>query len=127
MTDNNDPFAGMKGDFGAMMKSAKDVLVKMESVRKELDQTEVIGEAGAGLVKVIMFANITVKKVEIDISLMKEDKAVLEEMVASAMANAIRKAEAKQKEKAAAITNGFPMPGRAGSGFNPTDSGHFKA
>lgn len=103
-----DPFSGGVPDFSKMMKSAQDVLQKMEKVRRELDKTEVMGEAGAGLVKVFLFANLTVKQVSIDESLLKEEKAVLEEMMASAIADAIRRAEATQKEKASHMMSDFP-------------------
>ena len=102
------PFSGGTPDFSKMMKSAQEVLQKMEKVRRELDKTEVTGEAGAGLVKIVLFANLTVKQVSIDESLLKEEKTVLEEMMASAIADAIRRAEAKQKEKASHMMSDFP-------------------
>lgn len=123
------PFSGGTPDFSSMMKSAQEVLQKMEKIRRELDKTEVTGEAGAGLVKIVLFANLTVKQVSIDDSLLKEEKTVLEELMASAIADAIRRAEAKQKEKASSMMSGFPggiSPSNPFSGnANPFDQ--FKA
>jgi len=123
-----DPFSGRAPDFSNMMKSAQEVLQKMEKIRRELDKTEVTGEAGAGLVKIVLFANLTVKQVSIDESLLKEEKTVLEELIASAIADAIRRAEAKQKEKASSMMSDFPggiSPSNPFGNANPFDQ--FKA
>lgn len=104
----------MKGGLGNMMKQAKQMQEKMERVQQEIARMEVIGEAGAGLVKVTMLGNHNVKRVEIDPSLFDDDKDMLEDLLAAAVNDAVRRVEEGNKEKMASVTAGIPLP----PGFN---------
>lgn len=104
----------MKGGLGNMMKQAKQMQEKMERVQQEIARMEVTGEAGAGLVKVTMLGNHNVKRVEIDPSLFDDDKDMLEDLLAAAVNDAVRRIEEGNKEKMASVTAGIPLP----PGFN---------
>lgn len=104
----------MKGGLGNMMKQAKQMQEKMERVQQEIARMEVTGEAGAGLVKVTMLGNHNVKRVEIDPSLFDDDKDMLEDLLAAAVNDAVRRVEEGNKEKMASVTAGIPLP----PGFN---------
>ncbi|MBL4865488.1 MAG: YbaB/EbfC family nucleoid-associated protein [Pseudomonadales bacterium] len=100
----------MKDSIGDIMSQAKKVQEQMQKVQEELAQAEVIGESGAGMVKIIMTGRHDVKKVEIDSSLFSENKEVVEDLVAAALNDAVRKVDEFNKEKVASITSGFPIP-----------------
>lgn len=104
----------MKGGLGNMMKQAKQMQEKMERVQQEIARMEVTGEAGAGLVKVTMLGNHNVKRVEIDPSLFDDDKDMLEDLLAAAVNDAVRRVEEGNKEKMASVTAGISLP----PGFN---------
>ncbi|MFT6899483.1 MAG: DNA-binding YbaB/EbfC family protein, partial [Paraglaciecola sp.] len=78
--------------------------------QEELAQIEVTGEAGAGLVKITMTCNHNVRKVEIDPSLMDDDKDMIEDLVAAATNDAVRRVQETTKEKMADVTGGMPLP-----------------
>jgi nucleoid-associated protein EbfC len=99
-----------KANLGGLMKQAQQMQDNMKKAQDGLAQVEVMGEAGAGLIKVTMTCRNEVRRVHIDTSLLLEDKDMLEDLVAAAMNDAVRKAEATSSEKMAAITAGFPMP-----------------
>lgn len=99
----------MKG-LGDMMKQAQQMQEKMQEIQAQLAEMEVHAEAGAGLVKVIMTGRRDVKSVTIDPSLMQEDKSLLEDLIAAAMNDAVRKVEANQQETMADLTAGMPIP-----------------
>lgn len=99
----------MKG-LGDMMKQAQEMQANMQKVQEELAQTEVTGEAGAGLVAVTMTGRHDVRKVNIDDSLMSEDKEVLEDLLAAAVNDAVRKVEANSKEKMSGMAAGMGIP-----------------
>lgn len=82
----------------------------MQKAQEALAQAELIGEAGAGLVKVTMTGQHDVKRVSIDDSLLSEDKEVLEDLIAAAVNDAVRKVEAKSKETMGAATAGMGLP-----------------
>ena len=100
----------MKGGLGALMKQAQQMQENMRKAQEELAKIEVEGQSGAGLVKVVMTCKFSVKKVSIDASLVGEDKDMLEDLVAAAFNDAVRKAEATSNEKMAAVTAGLPLP-----------------
>lgn len=98
-------------DFLGLMKQATELKSKMEAMQAELDQIEVEGAAGGGLVKVRMTAKGEVKAVALDASLMKpEEKEIVEDLIVAAHAEARRKAETLLQEKMKALTGGLPLP-----------------
>ncbi|MBL4794485.1 MAG: YbaB/EbfC family nucleoid-associated protein [Pseudomonadales bacterium] len=92
-----------------IMQQAQKVQEQMQKVQEELAKAEVSGESGAGLVKIIMTGRHDVKKVDIDSSLLTEDKEVLEDLIAAALNDAVRKVDEFNKEKVSSITSGFPI------------------
>ena len=101
----------MKADLGELMKQAQKKKKKMQKAQEDLARAEVIGEAGAGLVKVCMNGRHDVKRVEIDPSLMGEDKEMLEDLLAAAVNDAVRRVEQKNQEQLASMTAGIDLPG----------------
>jgi DNA-binding YbaB/EbfC family protein len=98
-------------DFMGMMKQAAELKSKMEAMQAELDQIEVEGAAGGGMVTVKLTAKGELKAVTIDPSLMKPDeKEIVEDLVVTAHAEARRKAETLMQEKMKALTGGLPLP-----------------
>ena len=95
---------------GGMMEQAKKMQEQMEKAQKDLAKAEYVGEAGAGLVKVIMTGRHDVKKVSIDDSLLKDDKVLLEQLFASAVNDAVRKIESGNKDKLAGFASGIDLP-----------------
>lgn len=95
---------------GDLMKQAKQVQENMQKMQAELANAEVQGESGAGLVKVTMTGRHDVKSVAIDDSLMSEDKEMLEDLLAAAVNDAVRKVEAFNKDKMSDITGGMNIP-----------------
>lgn len=100
----------MKGGIGQLMKQAKAMQANMEKAQAELAETEVTGEAGAGLVSVTMSCRHEVRGIRIDDSLLGEDRDMLEDLVAAAFNDALRKAEAVSKEKMAGLAGGLGLP-----------------
>ncbi|WP_020406656.1 YbaB/EbfC family nucleoid-associated protein [Hahella ganghwensis] len=99
-----------KGNVGDLMKQAQKIQEQMQKAQEELANAEVQGEAGAGMVKVIMNGRHDVKKVEIDASLMQEDKDMLEDLIAAAVNDAVRKVESNNQEKMSSLTSGMGVP-----------------
>jgi nucleoid-associated protein EbfC len=98
-------------DFMGMMKQAAELKSKMEAMQAELDQIEVEGAAGGGMVTVKLTAKGELKEVTIDPSLMKPDeKGIVEDLVVTAHAEARRKAETQLAEKMKSLTGGLPLP-----------------
>jgi nucleoid-associated protein EbfC len=98
-------------DFMGMMKQAAELKSKMEAMQAELDQVEVEGAAGGGMVMVKLTAKGELKAVTIDPSLMKpEEKEIVEDLVVAAHAEARRKAETLLQEKMKSLTGGLPLP-----------------
>ncbi len=100
----------MKGGMGNMMKQAQKMQEKMQQMQEEVAKLEVTGEAGAGLVSVLMTGRHDVKKVTIDDSVMGEDKDLLEDLLAAAVNDAVRKIESTSQEKMASVTAGMGLP-----------------
>jgi DNA-binding YbaB/EbfC family protein len=99
-----------KGGLGNLMKQAQQMQENMQRMQEELKSIEVEGQSGAGLVKVTMTCKNIVKKVSIDPTLVGEDKDMLEDLVAAAVNDAVRRVEATTQEKMAGLTMGMPMP-----------------
>jgi len=103
-------------DFMGMMKQAAQLQSKMQALQTELDQIEVEGTAGGGLVSVRLTAKGDLKAVRIDDSLIKPgEKEIVEDLLVAAHADARRKAEALLQEKMKELTGGLPLP----PGLNP--------
>jgi len=100
----------MKGQLAGMMKQAQQMQDNMKKMQEQLASIEVEGQSGAGMVKVIMTCKHDVKRVAIDPSLFGDDKDMLEDLVAAAFNDAVRKAEATSAEKMSSITAGMPLP-----------------
>ncbi|KRS20292.1 nucleoid-associated protein [Alishewanella sp. WH16-1] len=99
-----------KGGMGNMLKQAQAMQDKMQKMQAEIANMEVTGEAGAGLVKVTMTGNHNVRRVSIDDSLMSDDKEMLEDLIAAALNDAVRRVEENNKEQMAKITGGLQLP-----------------
>ena len=100
----------MKNQLAGLMKQAQQMQDSMKKAQDELAQTEVEGQSGAGLVKVTMTCRHDVKRVTIDPSLLSEDKDMLEDLVAAAFNDAVRRAEATTQEKLGSLTAGMGLP-----------------
>ena len=105
------------GGLGALMKQAQQMQENMRKAQEELAQIEVEGQAGAGLVKLVMTCKFKVKRVTIDPSLLGEDKDMLEDLVMAAMNDAVAKAEATTQVKMAGFTAGLNLPPGMGLPF----------
>jgi nucleoid-associated protein EbfC len=100
----------MKGGMGNLMKQAQQMQEKMAKAQEQLAKMEVIGESGAGMVKVTMTGGHSVRRVEIDDSLMEDDKDMLEDLISAAFNDAVRRVEEQNKEKMGALTGGMQLP-----------------
>lgn len=101
-----------KGQLAGLMKQAQNMQDNMKKAQEELGSIEVTGESGAGLVKVTMTCKHDVKRVQIDPSLLGDDKDMLEDLVAAAFNAALKKAEDTSSEKMSKISAGMPgLPG----------------
>lgn len=101
----------MKGGLGNIMKQAQQMQENLRKAQAELANIEVTGSAAGGLVSVVMTCRHDVKRVSIDPSLLQDDKEVLEDLVAAAVNDAVRKVEETTQQKMAGITSGFNLPG----------------
>ena len=95
---------------GNLMKQAQQMQAKMQQAQEEVANMEVIGESGAGMVKVTMSGSHSVRRVEIDQSMMEDDKEMIEDLVAAAFNDAVRRVEEANKEKMSGVTGGMQMP-----------------
>ncbi|MFC3391909.1 YbaB/EbfC family nucleoid-associated protein [Aidingimonas halophila] len=98
------------GGMGNLMQQAQEMQEKMQRVQEEVAQAEVVGEAGAGMIKVTMNGRHDVSKVDIDPSVMQEDKELLEDLLGAAVNDAVRKVEANSREKMEEATAGLNLP-----------------
>ena len=99
-----------KNQLAGLMKQAQAMQDNLKRAQEELARIEVEGQAGAGLVKVTMTCRHDVKRVTIDTSLLGEDKDMLEDLVAAAVNDAVRRVEATTQEKMSGLTGGLPLP-----------------
>jgi nucleoid-associated protein EbfC len=100
----------MKGQIAGLMKQAQAMQDNLKRAQDELATMEVEGQSGAGLVKITMTCKHDVRRVTIDPSLLADDKDMLEDLVAAAFNDGLRKAEAVSSEKMGKLTAGMPMP-----------------
>lgn len=99
----------MKGGIAGLMKQAQQMQERMAKAQEELATMEVEGQSGAGAVKVTMTCKHDVRRVSIDASVM-DDKEMLEDLVAAAVNDAVRKAEATANDKMSGFTAGLQLP-----------------
>jgi|SRR5215467_11501986 DNA-binding YbaB/EbfC family protein len=100
----------MKNQLAGLMKQAQQMQDNLKKAQEELAQMEVEGQSGAGLVKIVMTGRHDVKRVTVDPSLMGEDKDMLEDLIAAAINDAVRRVEMTTQEKMAGLAGGLPMP-----------------
>ncbi len=101
----------MKGGIAGLMKQAQQMQENLKRVQEELASLEVEGQSGAGMVRVVMTCRHDVKRVVIDPSLLGgEDKDMLEDLVAAAVNDAVRRVEATIQERMSAVTAGLALP-----------------
>lgn len=99
-----------KGGMGNIMKQAQQMQERMEKAQEEIKSLEVTGEAGAGLVKVTMLGSHNVRRVEIDESLMEDDKDMIEDLLAAAVNDAVRRVGEETQKRMSEVTGGMQMP-----------------
>ncbi|HVS56428.1 MAG TPA: YbaB/EbfC family nucleoid-associated protein [Casimicrobiaceae bacterium] len=100
----------MKNQLAGLMKQAQAMQENMKQAQDAIAAMEVEGEAGGGMVKVVMTGRHDVKRVTIAPTLLSEDKDMLEDLVAAAMNDAVRKVETASQQKMAGLTAGMPLP-----------------
>ncbi|MCP5161820.1 MAG: YbaB/EbfC family nucleoid-associated protein [Hahellaceae bacterium] len=100
----------IKGGMNELMRQAQRMQEQLQKAQEELANAEVNGESGAGLVQIVMTGRHDVKKVTIDPSLMSEDKELLEDLLAAAVNDAVRKVEANSQAKMGNLGAGMGMP-----------------
>ena len=99
-----------KGGMGNLMKQAQMMQERMQKMQEEVAKMEVTGESGAGMVKITITGSHNVRRVAIDPSLMDDDQEMLEDLIAAAFNDAVRRAEEQNKAKMAEITGGMQLP-----------------
>lgn len=101
----------MKNNLSDLMQQAQKMQADMQKAQEEASNAEIQGESGAGLVTVIMTGRHDVKRVTIDPSVLGEDKEVLEDLLAAAVNDAVRKVEAHNQQAMSGIASGLDLPG----------------
>ena len=107
----------MKGDLGNLMRQAQKLQEDMKKAQAELKNLEVEGQAGGNLVKVVMTGKHEVRKVQIDDSLLNDDKDMLEDLIAAATNDASNKIEQLTKDRFSSVTHGLNLPAGMGLPF----------
>ena len=100
----------MKGGIGNLMKQAQKMQADMQKAQEELARQETTGESGGGMVKITMNGRHEVRRVEIDDTLMGDDKEMLEDLIAAACNDAAHRIEAKTKDQMSGLTAGLNLP-----------------
>ncbi len=101
----------MKGGIGNLMKQAQKMQADMQKAQEELANMEVEGQAGGGMVKVVMNGRHELRRVTLDDSLMQDDKEMIEDLLAAAVNDAVRRIEQETQEKMSGVTAGLNLPG----------------
>jgi DNA-binding YbaB/EbfC family protein len=101
----------MKGAMGNMMRQAQKMQEDMQKAQEEIANMEVEGQSGGGMVKVLMNGRHEIRKVDLDDSLMSDDKEMIEDLLAAAVNDAVRKIEQQSKDKMSGLTAGLNLPG----------------
>jgi DNA-binding YbaB/EbfC family protein len=99
-----------KGGLGNLMKQAQQMQDNMKKAQEQLGEVEVEGQAGAGLVKIVMTCHHVVRRVNIDPTVLADDKDMLEDLIAAAFNDAQRRVETTTQEKMAGFTAGLNLP-----------------
>lgn len=100
----------MKGGLAGLMKQAQQMQANMKKAQEELATVEVEGQAGSGMVKVTMTCNHEVRRVQLDESLMSDDKEMLEDLIATAINDAVKQAAAVTQQRMAGFAGGMNLP-----------------
>ncbi len=100
----------MKGGIGQLMKQAQQMQENMQKAQEEMASLTVSGESGAGMVRVTMTCKHELQRLEIDDSLVGDDKEMLEDLIVAAFNDAVRKVEKTVQEKFSGMTAGFSLP-----------------
>lgn len=103
----------MKGGIGQLMKQAQQMQASMQKAQEELGRVEVTGESGGGMVSVTMTCKHEVRCLSIDDTLLGDDKEMLEDLLAAAINDAVRKVEDTTKEKLSGLTSALGLPAGA--------------
>ncbi len=100
----------MKGQLAGLMKQAQQMQENMKRMQDQLATLEVEGQSGAGMIKVTMTCKHEVRRISIDPSVMGDDREMLEDLITTAMNDAVRKVEVMVNEKMSGMTSGLPLP-----------------
>jgi DNA-binding YbaB/EbfC family protein len=100
----------MKGNLGNLMKQAQKMQENLQKAQQEIAQLEITGEAGGGLVRITLTGRYEARRVGIDDSLLSDDKDMLEDLVAAAINDAVRKVEQVTQDKIAGMAGGMGLP-----------------
>lgn len=100
----------MKGGLGNIMRQAQQMQANLLKAQEELAALEVPGESGGGMVRVVMTGRYDIKRITLDPELLKDDKEIIEDLIAAAVNDAVRRVEASSKEKYAGMTGGIGLP-----------------
>jgi DNA-binding YbaB/EbfC family protein len=100
----------MKGGIGNLMKQAQKMQAEMQQAQERLAHEEVTGESGGGLVKITVNGKHETRRVEIDDSLMQDDKEMLEDLIAAAMNDANQRITQKMQDSMSGLTAGLNLP-----------------
>jgi DNA-binding YbaB/EbfC family protein len=100
----------MAGNMGNFMKQAQALQANMQKAQAEIATMQVTGEAGGGMVKVTMNGRHEVQRVQIEPSVIGDDREMLEDLIAAAINDAVRRVEAATAEKMAGLMGGLPLP-----------------
>ena len=100
----------MKGGLGNILKQAQKMQEELQKAQERLAQEELTGESGGGMVKIVMNGRHEVRRVEIDPSLMGDDREMLEDLVAAAINAAVQKVAEKTQDSMSGLTQGLPLP-----------------
>ena len=100
----------MKGGIGQLMKQAQQMQADMQKAQEEMARLTVTGESGAGMVRITMTCKHELKSLDIDDSLVGDDKEMLEDLIIAAFNDAVRKVEKMTQEKFSGMTAGLGLP-----------------
>lgn len=100
----------MKGGIGQLMKQAQKMQADMQKAQEEMANLTVVGESGAGMVKITMTCKHEVRGLEIDDSLLGDDKEMLEDLIIAAFNDAVRRVEKTVQDKFSGMTSGLSLP-----------------
>jgi DNA-binding YbaB/EbfC family protein len=100
----------MKGGIGQIMKQAQKMQADMQKAQEEMASLTVVGESGGGMVRITMSCKHQLRSIEIEDSLVGDDKEMLEDLITAAFNDAIRKVETTVQEKYSGMTTGMSLP-----------------